>query len=83
LLVKTWWYAHSISTGSVEPLDLAVLGRAVRFDEWLSGAESGYGVAEGGATPVGEGVVGDHLADAGDPQRDEPGRGAGGPVNSA
>jgi hypothetical protein len=43
---------------AVEPLDLAVLPRAVRLDELVAGSDAGEQVRERSAVAVREGVVG-------------------------
>jgi 3-beta hydroxysteroid dehydrogenase/isomerase family len=57
--------------GAVEALYLAVLPRAVRFDEHLTGTEISADVAD--RVPVGPGVVGHDAFDAGDAVRAEVG----------
>ena len=52
---------------AVEPLDLAVLPRAVRLDELVLSAELGNRLLDGGGVAVGQGVVGDQPLNPGDP----------------
>ena len=52
---------------AVEPLDLAVLPRAVRLDEPVLNAELGNRLLDGGGVPVGPGVVGDQSLNPGNP----------------
>jgi hypothetical protein len=61
--------------GPVEPLDLAVLPGAVRFDEHLAGAEGGADLTQGPL--VGPGVVSHDSFDPVDAPGGEVGRGAG------
>ena len=52
--------------GAVEPLDLAVLPRAVWLDELVLSAEPGNCLFDGGGVAVGQGVVGDQPLNSGD-----------------
>ena len=51
--------------GAVEPLDLAVLPRAVRLDELVLSPELSDCLLDGGGVAVGQGVVGDQPLNPG------------------